>query len=401
MSNEYIEIIEKAKLDKVDLKNSGINKLKLKKLSLNETDLNKSILKRISLRKISLKKLFLFIIAIILLVLNLNTFLNLRSQFNTISVRIHDKGITRNQLINIIENEQKKEDSKFTEINSFGILERQTVYESEFNRKKSVTLYYVFGFMEQVLPMKLIHGTLPSMEDTYGCVIDIKTALSLFGNVNVLGLPIKWEERTYYIRGIVSNTFPVFMFQSKEEDDIFWNFELKYKEQETARELTSQFMNMFSTDYTIIEGGYIVRLLGNIVGLPYLSIIVYGIYYVLSFLKKHKNNLSLKETSRANVLKYFGICISCSIAVFYFFLYYVRTFIYIPRRFIPTRWSDFSHWATIINNFKQHYNEIVSIMPIKKDTVLLEGVTFNIGISIVSVMSLLLIYFAYRNKYEA
>lgn len=355
---------------------------------------NNEVLKKV------FKILLLIIVLIILLGLNLNTFLKLKMQFNTISVRIHNGGITRNQLMDIIEYDQKKEDSKFTEINAFGILERQTVYEPEFKRKESVTLYYVFGFMEQVFPMKLIHGTLPSTEDTYGCVIDVKTALSLFGNANVLGLPIKWEEKTYYIRGIVSNTSPILMFQSKEEEDTFWNLELRYKEQENARELTDQFMNIFSFDYTIVEGGYIVRLIGNIVGLPYLLLMVYGIIFNFKILKKHKNYLSLKEITRTKVLKYLGICISCSCVIFYLLPYYIQTFVYIPRRFIPTRWSDFTHWWAIINDAKQHYHEIVTIMPIKKDTVLLQGATFNVGISIFSVMFLLLIYFAYRNKYE-
>ena len=355
---------------------------------------NNEVLKKV------FKILLLIIVLIILLGLNLNTFLKLKMQFNIISVRIHNGGITRNQLMDIIEYDQKKEDSKFTEINAFGILERQTVYEPEFKRKESVTLYYVFGFMEQVFPMKLIHGTLPSTEDTYGCVIDVKTALSLFGNANVLGLPIKWEEKTYYIRGIVSNTSPILMFQSKEEEDTFWNLELRYKEQENARELTDQFLNIFSFDYTIVEGGYIVRLIGNIVGLPYLLLMIYGIRFTITILKKHKNNLSLKEITRTKALKYLGICISCSCIIFYLLSNYIRTFVYIPRRFIPTRWSDFTHWWAIINDAKQHYHEIVTIMPIKKDTVLIQEATFNVGISIFSVMFLLLIYFAYRNKYE-
>ena len=159
-------------------------------------------------------------------------------------------------------------------------------------------------------------------------------------------------------------------------------------------------MNMFSLDYTIVEGSYIVRLIGNIVGLPYLLLMIYGIIFTFKIIKKHKNDVSLKNISRTKVLKYFGICISCSSVFFYLLPYYIRTFVYIPRRFIPTRWSDFTHWSTIINNVKQHYHEIVSIMPIKKDIVLIQEATFNVGISIFSVMFLLLIYFAYRNKYE-
>lgn len=385
MLNDNSETLDRSVLQMDDLENQD----------LKEQVINKQALQNL---KNIIKKIVLCIVVILLLGLNLNNFLNLKTQFNTVSVRIHDVGITRNQLDDFIEYEQQNNKSNFAEINSFSIAERQFVYESEFNRRKSVTMYRVYGFMEQVLPMKLIQGNLPSMEDTFGCVIDVETALSLYGNVNVLGLPIKWEDKTYYIRGIVSNTFPLLMIQSSKEGDIFWNLELKYKEQDNARELTNQFMSRFSTDYTIVEGNYIVHLIGNIVGLPYLLLLIFGINYGMKIFKKLRGVFSLKEIISKNVLKYLSICISYFIALFCLLFYYAQTYVYIPRRIIPTRWSDFNHWVTIINDFKLHYNEIVSIMPIKKDTVLLEGVTLNIGISIFGVMFLLIIYFAYRGK---
>lgn len=359
----------------------------------------------------------------LLLIITLQNFYQMTEQFPSISVRIKSDGVTLRKIQNAMENEKKKESTHSPILSAFNIQEHIEIQEPDFERKENVSVYMVYGQMEQVLPMQLISGNFPYVEDTYGCVIDKKTAFSLFGSYEVLGKKIVCDDKSYYIRGIVDNTISVMLYQSNEKEEVFWNLELVFPGEENGRQLTENFIlsHGLASDYIIVEGNYIVKLLGNMVGLPLLAIFFSLLKSRYNegrrFLQKASDNKQKKnsyDTSKGEDLKYLIQSIwflmrRKKVRIILWFISVIlnlsllfssiRSFLYFPKRFIPTKWSDFSHWSSIARELKEHYNQIISLVPIKKDIDLMQNITLNVLLSIICLMLLGMLYI-YRNSYK-
>lgn len=385
--------------------------------------------------------LSLGIMMLLFFLLNAFHYQTMKETFSTVSIRIHSNGVTLREIKNAIRDEEERDSTIKSSITAYKVEEHKVIKEEHMERERSISLYRIYGKMEQVLPMKLILGNYPYREDTFGCVLDKKTAFLLYGTYEVLGKTVTLDEKEYYIRGIVEDTVPVMLCQSDEENDVFWNLELSFPGEENGRTLAENYLlrHALTSDYTIVEGNYIVHMAGNLVGLPVTLLLVFflsgrmkEIYrsiheasYEMKFFRKSSKE-SIKKDTRATVIKdinknqkrpksvvkrirvwisknkkitelFITVCASIVILV-----WNLKRYFYFPKRFLPTKWSDFSHWSSIVREMKEHLEEILMLPPVKKDIVLLTELSETVAFTTLGILILgvLLGYYLQERKLE-
>ena len=71
-------------------------------------------------------------------------------------------------------------------------------------RNSSTDIVTVFGNCEDITSTALLSGAFPARSDTLGCAVSTKLAFSLWGSVDVLGMPIELEGELFYVRGVLN-----------------------------------------------------------------------------------------------------------------------------------------------------------------------------------------------------
>ncbi len=93
---------------------------------------------------------------------------------------------------------------------------KEEVKNPEFNRKAKVTCIALFGNSVSLFPM----GNPLTIHDETGCLISKKTAWELFGDRNVVGKKLIYQEKTYEIRGVLLLNQELFCYEAVKDDKL-------------------------------------------------------------------------------------------------------------------------------------------------------------------------------------
>lgn len=308
----------------------------------------------------------LFLIAVIALICLIQAWKisnRLSNVYQCVGVRILEEGgITKEKVLQIWEEEQKKEESNLCNLAAYSLKREVIVLEENWNRTQKVSCVIVYGDMNLVLTSPLTSGSAPIMGERNGCIIDEKTAYSLFGTTHVIGQVLLIENRHYYIRGLIKSENPILFLPCIQEQSSYANLELQYnKIIDDQRTETEQFIYTYgiSNHYVIIEENFVQNNIQTIVKIPILLIVFSALIY---FIKKLKQN------------KGYFVGIFAILGGGFF----IVTRLYIPVRYLPSKWSDFSHWGKIGKEIQTNISQMNYLSPVPKDILLKESCFFAV-----------------------
>lgn len=355
----------------------------------------------------------------------------LRENYQSVSVQLQGEGATKEQVKTLLEEEKEKygmeeeeegreeqhkkqerqrnKVKKVPEITAYEMEEHRKVSDTKFGKTKNVTKYLVYGGMNQILPIQIYSGNYVYENDYEGCMLDRDTVYALFGSLDVIGQQVVIDEkvinknaesnssssqgeqvttikqREYYVRGILDTSHPVVMVQTREDKTQFHYLQLDYGNSSRGREYVEQLMMVYplGSSGVIVDQNLIVRLLGNLLFLPWLLagiVIVWKRVYLLTeyfklqeFLKKPP--LFFINLTMPSILAVIGIVVTA------------RRFAFFPLQYIPTKWSDFNSVSRTINQIREHIDEFNYMTPTIRDVLFKE----NIAILIIAVVSMIIL----------
>lgn len=186
--------------------------------------------------------------------------------------------------------------------------------------------------------------------DRNGCLIDEGTAQKLFGSTTPGGT-LKLGDKEYEVRKVIpwKQSFMLIHPQNKEEDEKTKNrynrLFIRKDSFETPEKTASRFLMKHSLSGKVV---FYERIKG--VALFVLLLLPSGIITGLLFQAFRERRKWKKGT--AGFLLWTGVCVAAAVI----FIWNLRSFISIPKDWIPGKWSDFGFWydklSTEAENFR-------------------------------------------------
>ncbi|SHM06387.1 hypothetical protein SAMN02746066_00594 [Anaerosporobacter mobilis DSM 15930] len=365
----------------------------------------------------------------------------LRENYQSVSVQLQGEGATKEQLKTLLEEEkekygmeeeeegrdeqQKKQVSqrnkvkKIPEITAYEKEEHRKVSDTKFGKTKNVTKYLVYGGMNQILPIQIYSGNYVYENDYEGCMLDRDTAYALFGSLDVIGQQVVIDEkvinknaesnsnssqgeqvttikqREYYVRGILDTSHPVVMVQTREDKTQFHYLQFDYGNSSRGREYVEQLMMVYplGSSGVMVDQNLIVRLLGNVLFLPWL---LAGIIIIWKRVHQLTEYFKLQEFLKQPP-RFFAKLILPPILAVIGIVVTAKRFAFFPLQYIPTKWSDFSSVSRTINLIREHIDEFNYMTPTIRDVLLKE----NIAILVIAVVSMIVLMWVVIERIRA
>lgn len=365
----------------------------------------------------------------------------LRENYQSVSVQLQGEGATKEQVKTLLEEEkekygmeeeeegrdeqQKKQVSqrnkvkKIPEITAYEKEEHRKVSDTKFGKTKNVTKYLVYGGMNQILPIQIYSGSYVYENDYEGCMLDRDTAYALFGSLDVIGQQVVIEEkvinknaesnsnssqgeqvttikqREYYVRGILDTSHPVVMVQTREDKTQFHYLQFDYGNSSRGREYVEQLMMVYplGSSGVMVDQNLIVRLLGNVLFLPWL---LAGIIIIWKRVHQLTEYFKLQEFLKQPP-RFFAKLILPPILAVIGIVVTAKRFAFFPLQYIPTKWSDFSSVSRTINLIREHIDEFNYMTPTIRDVLLKE----NIAILVIAVVSMIVLMWVVIERIRA
>lgn len=210
-------------------------------------------------------------------------------------------------------------------------------------RSRNADIVTVFGDASEAAPAPVLSGAFPARSDPEGCAVSSELAFSLWGSLDVLGMPVKLGDELYYVRGVFkSNESRLLIQASESSQESLSNMQLKFSDG-GGREAAESFLTSAN-----FGGGTVLDLplLGwicEVLSLAPAVLLAAGI-----LLRLIKRALTLRHYA-ALLLGYLPYAALAAAGT----LLCLRS-LEIPARLIPTMWSDFDFWARLFTGLWQN-----------------------------------------------
>lgn len=309
--------------------------------------------------------------------------------FTTVSIRDHTNGISKSSLTNVLERSDRDTDENSMSLTAWNTEYDVLLTNPNLGRSATVLAITLWGDMKTPIPMSLLAGNYVYQEDYSGCVLDSKTAYTLFGTKNAIGNELIYNNNSYIVRGIVKCDVPIFLLQSYKSNETFSNLEIKLSnhyrgiEEMTVTNFLSD--NSLTEKYTSIDGYFYGTILHFILFLPVWLFILSILIYTLRNSLNKKNYITFLLT----LIILFFTCLH---------MYKVGDFIYLIKKFTPTRWSDFSYWSKVRNTLGEDIKQLSYLSPNPRD-LLLKNTLTTLGYRFFLLILLYLQLFFISKKY--
>lgn len=377
-----------------------------------------------------IKNVVLVLLAIVCYIIGVMKYYELRENYQSVSVQLQGEPATKEQVETLLEEEkekygmeEEKEEGrekqqeeqvsrldrvkKVPEITAYEKEEHMKVSDTKFGKDKNVTKYLVYGGMNQILPVQIYSGNYVYENDYEGCMLDRDTAYALFGSLDIIGQQVVIDEkiinkntesdsgssqgdevttikqREYYVRGILDTSHPIVMVQSRDDKTEFHYLQFDYGNSSRGREYVEQLMMVYplGSSAAIVDQNLIVRLLGNVLFLPWL---VAGIVIIWKTVHLLTEYFKLQEFLKKSPQFFVKLIIPSILAVIGIVVT-AKRFAFFPLQYIPTKWSDFNSVNRTINQIREHINEFNYMTPTIREVLLKE----NIAILFIAVVSMI------------
>lgn len=362
--------------------------------------------------KLKSRLLYIFISVALLIVWSYGYYYGqyAKSHFNAVSVRMREAAVTWHDIQIALENEEIKGKSDIPVITVWEKSDEKRFECQELATTANLPVIEFLGDVTQVMPFKLVSGSIITPADESGCLIEENAAYRLFRTKYAVGRRIDYESKSYIIRGIIKAKEELVIIPVIDEKNAYSNLEFVFGNKESGKQNVEAFMkeNGFSDDYTVVEGCFYAGLIQIIPGLPLWILCFYLLYKLMKegkeisgyLVKEIKLKLKIKEIKKSvkrtlninKLLESVGVFAAFIITVILFIRLTTEFVMPVPERYIPTRWSDFAFWT---KQFKEAGKQILALEylpPVTKDILLFQAIRRCITSGIItSVLTLVMI----------
>lgn len=323
----------------------------------------------------------------------------MKSNFDSVSVRLQDDAIAKQDILLALENEKIKETENIPVITAWKQVDDQNMECNELGTKASLSVIEFWGEVTEVMPIKLVKGSIAANGDETGCLIDENAAYRLFRTRDAVGRSLIYQGKSYCIRGIIKAGEGLLILPVTDDKSAFSNLEFVYSKKESGKKNVRDFMeeNGLADDYTIVEGCFYARLIQVASGLP-LWLLGFSLLYLLAregrkrriWLLQKKNQQTdgtkdeIKRPGIKKILKMTGVFIIYAITVLLYAGLIKNFTIPIPERYFPTRWSDFPFWTKQFKEIHEQVAALKYLAPATKDILMFQAIRRSLASSIIT-----------------
>ena len=218
----------------------------------------------------------------------------------------------------------------------WGQREMQAIENKNLDRQAEVKVIYAYGDVKVIVqePVGFVR------EDTKGCLIDSKTAYSLFGTEEAQGFLLSYQDEEYIVRGVLKETEFVLVISPEIKEVEYLNTisVLKHEGQKASainQELQRQGFLGYSVDITILTG--VVKFMAFM----YIIILLVSIiFWTEEYCKEREKNQSVSTIKKIRTAKRVVLVFTIGLVIIAFFDIFKLT-----ADNLPTKWSDFEFWG--------------------------------------------------------
>lgn len=302
-------------------------------------------------------------------------------------------------VINMKENDATLEN--YLPFTAVGSMDSQTFSNPDLNNTLNCQMIYIYGSSSLICSAS---GELLS-DDLHGCILSSQAAWKLFGETNIIGGEIIYNDKTYYVRGVYENETPGIIlpaqtvFAKDEENSSFAGsvqpddmispggvqeiaFDKIVVKPEGSREsgsIRSEYIQAFEnrwglsnnkTDCVIYQRltAFFMMLLPALI---FIYVMIRGLHF--TYCSRYKPFWMIGGI--------FGLTV-----MFLAFFIICQTTPSIPSDMIPNRWSDFDFWGDMIETFKTSIQHILFLNKSEIELFYFKPLTGLIGYAVIGVI---------------
>ncbi len=215
-----------------------------------------------------------------------------------------------------------------------------TAYNMELGKNTECNVIYLVGNSNVIL-----NNTSLYLDDSKGCIVDKKVAYALFGDYNVKGLTITYNDNEYTIRNVVDNLENAIVIEGDSNSNIMMDIIAVESDDESY---TEEFMNKYGINAITSDNNIYYRFAEGMSCILLIIILIIFLYKLIRIIIKDKDR-PIKQLIDIAI-----IIIVCMI------LYKVVDFNFtINYNLIPNEWSDFDYWGEMIRKYSEKYKSIM------------------------------------------
>lgn len=224
-----------------------------------------------------------------------------------------------------------------------------------------------------VWPARYITGSAPSSIDSNGIAVSEALAHRLWGSTDIVGIPVYVDEAPRIVRGVFEGTAELALLSFHIEDiSQSWTVvELSGGAPHPTRNNAESFAiasGLGRPDYVLMRGAISLARMMSI--LPLLIPAVYALALLIGSTRKYFRAVSKPIIFTGFIL--FAILLPLLLNA-------------LPPWLIPTHWSDFSFWSSLLQQANNSLREFLSINPMLRDVEMKIHLLRQAGIMVVSV----------------
>lgn len=211
------------------------------------------------------------------------------------------------------------------------------------------------GNMALINSGRYIAGGPLTYRDREGCVLSEKAAVQLFqSTVGILGMPVEAGGGRYYIRGITEEDYPVIYLGTGEEERLFPNLELIFKDQGNGWKQTGNFLDELGVygGVLIIDGGFAAGIGRMAAGLPIGILALAGSKAYAGRVRRAMKRYDLP-----------AVLVPVMVVAAGMLLFFVVVPVKIPDSMLPPKWSDFDFYELLIRDVKEQIQSLSRLAP--------------------------------------
>lgn len=229
------------------------------------------------------------------------------------------------------------------------------VREPGTGRAVEVQMIWCQGNMAVINSWRYIAGGPLTYHDGEGCVLSEKTAVQLFqSTAGILGMPVEAGGRRYYVRGITKESYPVIYLGTEDEEQLFHNLELIFKNQENGWKQTGNFPDELGIydGVLIIDGSFAAGIGRMMAGLP-IGILVLAVSKACA----GRVRRAMKRCDLSAAL------VSAMVFTAGVLLFFAIVPVKIPDSMLPPKWSDFEFYELLLQDIKAQIQSLSRLAP--------------------------------------
>jgi len=288
--------------------------------------------------------------AIVFLLLSVFIIKKIENYNGKIGIRFNNNVLINEQIQEIYRDNEEEYMDNILRMTMWGRAEGGELSKKDEDFAITVNSIELWGDAEEIYPDCLLDGVYLSNVDESGCMLSDKAAFSLFGNVDIIGKAVLFDDSLYYVRGIIKSDEELIITENKNGKFSYMELEIPPAgSMEPVRQLFS-FAGVSMENAVVLQWDVL--------------------FFVISLLQAVSISLLIYMIADSIIKMYgFGSIarFAVKITVLLIFFAFVIKSCNLPIDFVPTKWSDFEFFEQIIKNWKDCCTHYLDMGDIYKD----------------------------------